>query len=107
MFISAHISTILIVTGVVTMLPIFQFFFPAQVLKLVNKLDIKDEAGLFFARHWGLLAFCIGALLVYAAWHPELRVPVMLLAAAEKAGIVALVALHRGRPYAKGLIGAA
>lgn len=107
MFITTHISTILIVTGAITALPILQFFFPVQVLKLLNKFDIKDDAGLFFARHWGLLAFCIGVLLMYAAWHPELRTPIMLLAALEKAGIVGLVALHWQRPYAKGLIGAA
>lgn len=107
MFITDHISTILTVTGIVTGLPLLQFFFPAQVIKLLNKLEINDEAGLFFARHWGLLAFCIGALLVYAAGHPEARTPIMLAAMIEKGGIIALAVWHRHRPYAQGLRGAA
>jgi len=103
MFITNHISSILTVTGIITALPIFQFFFPAQVLKNFNKLEIHDEAGLFYARHWGLLAFCIGALLVYAAGHPEARAPIMLFAMIEKMGMVALGVIHRNRPYTQGL----
>ena len=43
------------------------------------------------ARHWGLLLFCIGALLVYSAFHPALRGPAVVLASVEKAGFVACV----------------
>lgn len=103
MFITDHISIILMVTGAVTVLPIFQFFFPVQILKILNKLEIHDEAGLFFARHWGILAFSLGALLIYAATHAEARAAIMLFALIEKAGMVALVALHWNRPYTKGL----
>jgi hypothetical protein len=49
--VTSNISTILFVTGLVTMLPLLQFLFPAAFLKLLNKIEIKDEAGLFFARH--------------------------------------------------------
>ena len=67
--ITSNISTILLITGLVTMLPLLQFLFPAAFLKLLNKIEIKDEAGLFFARHWGMMAFIVGGLLVYAAGH--------------------------------------
>ncbi len=103
MIIADHISAILTVTGVVTAAVVLQFFFPVQVLRLLSKVSLHDEAGLFFARHWGLLAFVMGALLVYAADHPEARAPVMLAAAVEKAGLVGLVILHGGRPYTRGL----
>jgi hypothetical protein len=106
MIITANISLILYATGIVTMLPIFQFFFPAPVLKL-SQIQLTDEASLFFARHWGLLAFSIGALLMYAAGHPESRQAIMLFAAIEKLGVAALVAMHWRRPYAKGLRAAA
>jgi len=43
------------------------------------------------ARHWGLLLFCVGALLVYSAFHFPLRVPAVVLALIEKAGFVACV----------------
>lgn len=103
MFIADHISLILTVTGIVTGLVVLQFFFPRPVLRLLSKLAIEDEAGLFFARHWGLLAFVIGGLLVYAADHAEARSPIVLAAAIEKAGLVALVLLQRHKPFTKGL----
>ena len=71
--INNNISLILIVTGAVTMLPILQFLFPAQILKALNKIEIRDEVGVFFARHWGILAFVMGGLMFYAGSHPEAR----------------------------------
>ncbi len=103
MLITDHIGAILIVTGIITTLPLLQFFFPVQVLKHLNRLEIHDEAGLFYARHWGLLACSIGVLLIYAASHPEARAPIMLSAMLEKMGIVALGILHRNRPYMQGM----
>ena len=103
MLIADHIAPILTVTGIVTGLVVLQFFFPQKVLKLLSKIEMRDEAGIFFARHWGLLAFSMGGLLVYAADHPELRAPVMLFAAIEKAGLVGFVILHAKRPYTQGL----
>jgi hypothetical protein len=39
------------------------------------------------ARHWGLLTFLVGALLVYAAFHPSVRGPVMVVAVIEKVAL--------------------
>ena len=39
------------------------------------------------ARHWGLLTFLIGALLIYAAFHPLVRGPVMVVGVIEKAAL--------------------
>lgn len=103
MFIADHIAGILTVTGIITASPILQFFFPRQMLKHLSKLEIHDEAGLFYARHWGLLAFSIGALLIYAASHPEVRGAVMLFAIIEKMGLIAFGVIHRNRPYMQGM----
>ena len=65
--ITQHISTILWITGIVTMLPILQLFFPAMFLKIFNQTEIRDDVGMMFARHWGALVFVLGGLLVYAA----------------------------------------
>ena len=43
-----------------------------------------NAVSLALARHWGLLIFCVGVLLVYAASHPAIRGPAMVLAAIEK-----------------------
>ena len=103
MIIADHISIILTVTGAITALVVLQFFFPEKILKLLSKVTISDEAGVFYARHWGLLAFSIGALLIYSADHPEARAPIMLFAAIEKVGLVAMVVLHAKRPYTQGM----
>ncbi|MGA8797985.1 MAG: hypothetical protein WB526_13095 [Candidatus Cybelea sp.] len=36
------------------------------------------------ARHWSLLAALVGGLLMYAGYHPEARLPAMIVGAAEK-----------------------
>ena len=100
--ISSNISTILLLTGLVTMLPLLQFLFPAPFLKLLNKIEIRDEAGLFFARHWGMMAFVVGGLLAYAAGHPEVRLPIVSAALIEKAALVLLIALNWNKPFGKG-----
>ena len=100
--ISNNISMILMVTGAVTLLPFLQFLFPAQFLKALNKIEIRDEAGLFFARHWGMLAFVMGGLMIYAASHPEARTAIVGAALIEKAALMMMIALHWNRPFAKG-----
>lgn len=100
--ITNNISTILLFTGLVTMLPLLQFLFPVAFLKLLNKIEIRDEAGLFFARHWGMMAFVVGGLLVYASGHPEARSPILSAALIEKAALVLLIALNWNKPFGKG-----
>ncbi len=107
MIVADHISAVLLISGVITAVPIVQFMFPASSLKHLHKMSIDDPSGLFFARHWGLVVFSIAALLVYAAGHAEARAPIMIAALIEKAGLVTMVAMHWNRPYARGLRAAA
>jgi hypothetical protein len=99
-----YFTQILYVTGVITMLPLLQFFAPAEVLR-VAALQVTEDAGLFHAQHWGLLAFCFGALLVYAARHPAVRKPIVLAAGLEKLGLCALAAAGWNNPALHGLRG--
>jgi hypothetical protein len=85
--IGAHIELILIVTGALTAIALLQFIAPAPVLRMIYGETPTDEAGLAVARHWGLLTFLVGALLVYAAFHPSVRVPAMVIAVIEKAAL--------------------
>ena len=100
--IQKYFSHVLTVSGLVTMLPLAQFFAPTQVLA-ASQLQIGDAVGLLYAQHWGLLAFCFGALLLYAAKHPEHRQPVVLAAGLEKLGLCVLVALGWSNPALQGL----
>ena len=98
-----HISIILLVTGIVTAIPIFQFLFPKLTLKLMYKLEIDDQAGMLFARHWGLMAACFGGLLIYASSHEEVRVPIVAAAMLEKAGLVGVIGADWNKPHAAGM----
>ena len=85
--IGAHIELILIVTGAVTAIALLQFIAPAPVLRMIYGEAPTDKVGLAVARHWGLLTFLIGALLIYAAFHPSVRGPVMVVAVIEKVAL--------------------
>lgn len=101
--VSSHISAILLVTGIVTALPVLQFILPGPALRLLYKLDLRDEAGLFFAQHWGLLAATMGGLLIYASGHAEVRAPIVLAAMLEKAGLVGCIAAGWRKPHTRGM----
>lgn len=98
-----HFAAVLWVTGAFTMTPVLQFLAPRQVLARMYRIELADEAGVFFARHWGLLAASVGGLLLYAAAHPALRPAVVVAALVEKAGVVVAFATVRRRPFARGL----
>jgi hypothetical protein len=87
-----HFKKILYVTGIITMVPIVMFFIPWQMLSVLG-LNVGREAGVPFTKHWGLLAFCFGALLVYSAEHVELRRPIVVAAAVEKIGMCVIIAM--------------
>src|SRR5215471_13937354 len=85
--IGTHIGPILIVTGALTAITILQFIAPAQVLRMIFGEAPTDEVSLAVARHWGLLTFLVGALLIYAAFHASVRGPAMVIAVIEKAAL--------------------
>lgn len=97
-----HFAVVLWVTGSATMLPILQFVAPRRALPLLYRIELADDAGLLFARHWGLLAAVFGGMLVYAAGHPAVRPIVVTAALIEKGGLVVAFAAVRRQPFARG-----
>jgi hypothetical protein len=97
--IADHIYIILLISGAFTMVPIVIFLLPTHGPKLLFGVDAPDGAGGLFTRHWSLLAPSLGALLIYAAWHPELRAPLMLAAGIEKAGLIGLILADWKKPH--------
>jgi hypothetical protein len=88
----SHIGVILLAIGLYTALALPQFFAPRFVLSRVTfGVDTADPLTLLLARHWALLATCVGGLLVYAAYHPEVRAPAIFIAAVEKLALSALL----------------
>jgi cytochrome c oxidase subunit IV len=100
--IEKNIRIILLVTGSITMLPVIQFFAPELMLQQQG-LSVSDDAGMLFARHWGLVVFCVGALLAYAATNTPARRPIVLAGLIQKLGLVSLVVMHWSNPALQGL----
>jgi hypothetical protein len=98
-----HFAAVLWVTGAFTATPLLQFIAPRQVLARLYRIELTDEAGVLYARHWGLVVAAVGGLLMFAAAHPELRPAVVTAALVEKAGLVLAFVLVRRRPFARGL----
>ena len=82
--IGTHIEIILIVTGATTAMALAQFIAPASISRLIYGAVPTEVVGIALIRHWGLLVFLVGILLIYAAFHPEVREPVTVVAGAEK-----------------------
>ena len=89
--ITSKIEAILIVTGALTATMLAQFVAPSWMVRHTYGEAPSGPVSIALARHWGLLLFCVGMLLVYAAFHPPLRAPAVVLASVEKAGFVACV----------------
>jgi len=97
---AAHIELILLITGLVTAGLWVVFVAPVPVMKVLFGQAPSDALSLFIARHWGLLVCLVGALLIYAAYHAEVRVPTLIVAIVEKVALVLdlLISPFRKRP---------
>jgi hypothetical protein len=82
--VAAQIELVLLITGLATAGAIVMFLAPVTSMKILFGQSPSDALSLAIARHWGLLICLVGALLVDAAYHAELRVPTMLVAIVEK-----------------------
>ena len=84
-------GVILIVTGAITMGACAAVLAPVTILRFLFGERDPDSLTVMVTRHWGLLVGLIGGLLVYAGYHAEARLPVMIAAVAEKLAIGALI----------------
>ena len=89
-----NIGLVLYITGAITASMLLQFLTPARVLRVGNQLEVSDPVALFFARTAGLAIGLQGALLIWAATDPALRIPVVAVVAIGKAGFIGTVLLQ-------------
>ena len=89
--VASYIEPILVVTGILTATMLALFFAPSWMVRHTFGDPLSSEGTIVMARHWGLLLFCVGMLLVYSAFNPPIRRPTVILATVEKAAFVACV----------------
>jgi hypothetical protein len=89
---TSSILWILVTSGVITAgAGLAALFFPYLFLGLGFEVKSPASATLFFVRHWGVLIFAVGILIVYSAYAPDVRAPVLAAAAIEKFAIGLLI----------------
>jgi len=82
---TGQIELILLITGLATTGAVVVFLAPVMMMKLLFGRAPSDSGSLLIIRHWGLLVCLVGALLIYSAFHAEMRVPTLIVAIVEKA----------------------
>ena len=84
---ASSIGWILVASGVITAAAgLAALLFPRLFLWLAFGVDCPPGSQ-FFVQHWGVLIFVVGALIVYSAYVPAVRTPVLAAAAIEKFSI--------------------
>src|SRR5215469_2211346 len=82
------IGWILVGSGIITAgAGLAALLFPHLFLRSGFGVESPISSLVFFVRHWGVLIFVVAALIVYSAYAPTIRVPVLAAAAIEKFGI--------------------
>jgi len=89
---ASSIGWILIASGVITAgAGLAALLSPHLFLRLGFEVESPASSTVFFVRHWGVLIAAVGALIVYSAYAPAVRTPVLVAAAFEKFAIGFLV----------------
>ncbi|HEX3370691.1 MAG TPA: hypothetical protein VHS56_14020 [Candidatus Cybelea sp.] len=89
--VETYLAPVLLITGIITLSAGMGLLMPRNTLAMLFGIDASDAATLLLGRHWSLLIGLVGGLLIYAAYHPEIRVPVMVVGTIEKLVLAGLV----------------
>src|SRR5215472_15494853 len=85
------IEWILVASGIITAgAGLAALLFPHLFLRSAFGVESPTSSS-FFVRHWGVLIVAVGALIVYSAYAPAVRAPVLAAAAIEKFAIGLLI----------------
>src|SRR5215470_1155281 len=89
---ASSIGWILVTSGIITPAAgLAALLFPNLFLQLGFQVKSPASSTVFFVRHWGVLIFAVATLIVYSAYSPAVRVPVLATAAIEKFAIGLLI----------------
>ena len=101
-FIDNTIKWFLIVAGGLTGVALLFAIDTNLINPLLGGLVDYTPASVPVFRHWGIMVFGIGVLMVVAAFRPWLRFETMLFSTIEKSFLVYLFLSNLGQPWAMG-----
>jgi hypothetical protein len=79
-----YIRWLLIITGVFTAASVGVFLQPVKQVAIIYGENLTGTAVTMLVRHWGLLITGTGVLIIFAAFNPPIRIPMMVLGVVEK-----------------------
>ena len=89
---ASSIGWILIASGLITAGGgLAALLFPHLFLRLGFGVESPISSLVFLVRHWGVLILVVAALILYSAYAPTVRAPVLAAAAIEKFAIGLLI----------------
>lgn len=94
---NGSIKWIMLVSGVLTCTMVYAALAPHAMLQSTFGETVDGPLAELIARNWGALIFLIGGMLIYGAFHPEVRALVLVVAGASKVVFIALVLSNGGR----------
>jgi len=101
MWIDGNIGWVLEISGLLTCSMLLYALAPRMVHQFVFGEDVVLPSAILALRSWGIMIFGAGALLVYAAYHPDFRDAVMLYSIAGKSSFILPVLLDSGKTLRK------
>jgi len=96
-WVAAHIVWVLIVSGAATCSMAAMAIAPRFSVRYIFGEEASGAIADVMARTWGVMILASGLALIYAAFDPSVRMPVMLLAIIGKATFAASVLASRLR----------
>ena len=88
-----NMQWVLFVCGVLTLSMIQAVFAPRATMRAYFGETSDSKASDLLMRNWGMLVAAGGALLIYAAFNPGVRPPVLIFVGAGKLAFILLVLL--------------
>ncbi len=85
-----HIDWVLIVSGVLTFSMVLMMLAPRFALQSTFGEVAEGRVADLVSRSWGEMIAASGLMLIYAAYHPEARLPILLYSIAGKTGFIVL-----------------
>ena len=99
-WIVTNMHWVLIVCGALTTTMLLPMIAPRFAFKHMFGEAADGPLGELLTRNWGQMIFATGLLLIYAAYHEEARLPILLFASFTKLTFAGLVISNGGR-YAR------
>ena len=91
---STTIKWIMLVSGVLTLTMVYALIAPHAAMRSTFGATLDGALAEIVVRNWGLLIGLVGAMLIYGAYHPEVRPLVLVVATVSKVAFIGLVLLY-------------